>query len=374
MLQTRVSVNGLMATAALIATVACVAPVMAEDFNLDALIEAAKKEQPITVYGVSGKIVDTAETFSKVYGLQATGKKVNEAGQADLVIREFQAGNVIGDVSLGMDAGSAVAQILPQGMATNWTPPDLAADIVEGQRDPLVVISDPQVWTYNTEKYAECPVKNMWELTEPKWKGKVAMLDPFEKPLYADWFNQLETHHDAAIAKAYEDYFGKKLETGEASATAAWVKAYAANGPLIGDSSVVSEAIGAAGQAEPFFGITATAKYRDNKSKGLKLGLCDAIQPFAGFLYPSYGLIAAKTDSPNAAKLFIHFLMTEQGIANQMVDGKPSGNTKLQLPADEASGVGKYLDRLVTFSAATVGEDFEKRQDWQDLWRINYVK
>lgn len=101
---------------------------------------------------------------------------------------------MLGDVSLG----SALAQVLPEGMAESWTPPDMAGDIAEGQRNPLVVMSDPQVWTYNTEKYPECPVKNIWELTEPKWKGKVAMLDPFEKPLYADWwFNQLETHHDA---------------------------------------------------------------------------------------------------------------------------------------------------------------------------------
>lgn len=349
-------------------------PALAEDFNLDALIEAAKAEPPITVYGVSGKIVDTAEAFSKKYGVQATGKKVNEAGQADLVIREHQAGNVLGDVSLGMDTGAAVAQVIPQKMAESWTPPDLAPDIPEGLRDPLVVISDVQVWTYNTEKYASCPVKNVWELTEPKWKGKVAMLDPFDKPLYTDWFNQLEAHHDAAMAKAYEDHFGKKLETDQPSATAAWVKAYAANGPMIGDSGVVSEAIGAPGQAEPFFGITATAKYRDNEAKGLKLGLCDTIQPFAGFLYPSYGLIAAKTDSPNMAKLFIHFLLTEEGIANQMVDGKPSGNSKLALPADEASGIAGHMDKLVTFSAATVGEDFEKRQDWQDLWRLNYTK
>lgn len=347
---------------------------MAEDFDLDALVEAARKEPPITVYGVSGKIAGTAEAFSKKYGLKAAGKKVNEAGQADLVIREFQGGNVLGDVSLGMDGGSALAQVLPQGMARSWTPPDIEDNIAEGQRNPLVVISDPQVWTYNTEKYPECPVKNIWELTEPRWKGKVAMLDPLEKPLYADWFNQLETHHDAAVARAYEDHFGKKLETGGTSATAAWVKAYAANGPMIGDSTAVSEAIGVADQAEPFFGITATAKYRDNRAKGLKLGLCDAIQPFAGFLYPSYGLIAANTDSPNTAKLFIHYLMTEEGIADHMADGKPSGNTKLALPADEASGVAKHMDKLVTFSASSAADDFDKRQDWQDLWRISYRK
>ena len=346
----------------------------AKPFDLDALIAAAKTEAPITVYAVTGKIVDTAEAFSAKYGVQATGKKVNEAGQADLMIRESQAGLIVGDVSLAMDVGSAIAQLLPEGIVESWVPGDIEANIPEAARDPLVVVSDPQVWTYNTEKYSACPVKNIWELTEPQWKGKVAMLDLFDKPLYADWFNQLETHHDAAIAKAYEDHYGKKLETDEPSATAAWVKAYAQNGPLLADSTAVSEAAGAPGQAEPFFAITATAKYRGNVSDGLKLGVCEGIQPFAGFLYPGYGLIAKGTKSPNAAKLFVHYLLTEEGIANQTVDGKVSSNAEVGMPEDEPSGISRHLDKLMVFNSATAGEDFEKRQDWQDFWRVNYKK
>lgn len=91
----------------------------------------------------------------------------------------------------------------------------MESDIPQKLRDPLVVVSDPHVWTYNTEKYDKCPVTNIWQLTEPRWKGKLAMLDLFDKPLYADWFNQIETHHDADVAKAYEELYGKKLETGE---------------------------------------------------------------------------------------------------------------------------------------------------------------
>ena len=346
----------------------------AKPFDLDALIAAAKTEAPITVYAVTGKIVDTAEAFSAKYGVQATGKKVNEAGQADLMIRESQAGLIVGDVSLAMDVGSAIAQLLPEGIVESWVPGDIEANIPEAARDPLVVVSDPQVWTYNTEKYSTCPVENIWELTEPQWKGKVAMLDLFDKPLYADWFNQLETHHDAAIAKAYEDHYGKKLETDEPSATAAWVKAYAQNGPLLADSTAVSEAAGAPGQAEPFFAITATAKYRGNVSDGLKLGVCEGIQPFAGFLYPGYGLIAKGTKSPNAARLFVHYLLTEEGIANQTVDGKVSSNAQVGMPEDEPSGISRHLDKLMVFNSATAGEDFEKRQDWQDFWRVNYKK
>ena len=59
-------------------------------FDLDALIEAARAEPPITVYAVTGKIVATAEAFTARYGVEAYGKKVSEADQIDLLIREFQ--------------------------------------------------------------------------------------------------------------------------------------------------------------------------------------------------------------------------------------------------------------------------------------------
>lgn len=364
-----VSALGLIASAAVGG-----AALAADNFNLDALIEAAKKEPPITVYAVTGKIVDTAQAFTAKYGVKANGKKVNEATQVELMIREHQAGNVVGDVSVATDVASAMGELLPQGIVTNWSPPDLATSIPEKLRDPLVVVSDPHVWTYNTEKYDKCPVNNIWQLTEPQWKGKLAMLDLFDKPLYADWFNQIETHHDAEVAEAYEALYGKPLDTSNQTATAAWVKAFAKNAPLLSDSSTVAEAAGAPGQADPFFVITSTAKYRDNQSKGLKLGLCTGVKPFTGFLYPGFGLIAGQTKSPNAAKLFVRYLMTEEGIAPQTADGKISGNSGIGLPADEPSGIAKHLDELMAFDAKTAAEDLDKRESWQDFWRVNYKK
>ncbi|MGR3793732.1 ABC transporter substrate-binding protein [Vannielia sp. SX4] len=343
-------------------------------FDLDALIEAARAEPSITVYAVTGKIVGTAEAFTARYGVEATGKKVNEADQIDLLIREFQSDNIVGDLSLAADGGSIIAQLIPEGILTSWVPPDLAANIPEGQQDPLVMAWDPAVWSYSTEVHETCPVSNVWELTEPKWAGKVAMLDPLVKPNYADWFNQLETHHDAAMAEAYRAHFGTEIDVSEESATKQWVRMYAANAPLLGDSTSVTEAIGAVGQAEPFFGITSTAKYRSNASGETAVGICADMQPFSGWLYPGLAMMATKTKSPNAAKLFVHYMMTAEGIEAMAVDGKTSTNSAVSPHPEEASGVAAVMDQLMVYDTSTAADDFDKRQEWQDFWRIHYSR
>lgn len=345
-----------------------------EGAELDTMIEAARSEPPLTVYAVTGKIVETAEAFSEAYGLSVEGQKLDEAGQVELFLREAQAGNVMGDVSVAADAAALMAQLVPQGMVGSWVPPDLEAGIAEGQRDPLVVVSDPHVWAYSTEAYDSCPVSNVWELTESKWRGRVAMLDPLVKPNYADWFNQLEAHHDDAMAAAYEAHFGQPFDASQGSATAAWVQAYASNGPLLGDSDTVANAVGAVGQAEPFFGIMSTAKFRANTSGETALAICEGMEPFTGWLYPGLAVIASGTDSPNAARLFVRYLLTEEGIRPQTVDGKISSNTALSPDPEEVSGVAGHLGELMVYDLSTAAEDFDRRQDWQDLWRSSYAR
>ena len=113
-----------------------------------------------------------------------------------MVIREAQAGNVQGDVMQISDVAAGAAQLLPEGFATSWVPPDLADKIDPRYRDPLVIANEANVWAYNTQAYDECPIENIWQLTEPEWKGKVALQDPLGKASYIDWFNQMATHGD----------------------------------------------------------------------------------------------------------------------------------------------------------------------------------
>ena len=348
---------------------------LAEDFSLDALIEAAKKEPPLTVYDSTGKIVDMVEAFNAKYGLKAEGSKSKATAQLETIIRESQSGNIQTDVSFISDPSAVIGQLMPAGFVDNWVPPDLAADIDAEAQNPLLIVSSPNILAYNTKLFDKCPITNIWQLTEAEWKGKVAMQDPLGKPSYTDWFNQMRAHADDRVRAAYEAHYGKPLETDKGSATEAFVAALAANGPLLTDSdSAAAEAVAAPGQTEPFIGLVSAAKFRDNASAGFTLGLCSGIDPFIGFANATVGLIVKGTDSPNAARLFIHYVMTAEGIAPQADDGKVSSNRTVELPADEPSGIGKHLDALLNYNPATGLEDWDSRQDWQDFWRVHYKR
>lgn len=344
-------------------------------FDLDALIAAAKHEKPINVYDSTGKIVEMADSFSRKYGLKATGMKVSANSQLEMIIRENQANNVQGDVALITDAPAALAQLLPEKFVESYLPADMADKIPAVFQNPLAISTNANVWAYNTETYDKCPVSNIWELTEPKWKGKVALVDPLTKSTYTDWFNQMETHGDEKIRAAYKIYFGKDLQTNGESASAAWIKALAQNAPLATDGDdPVAEAVGAPGQKQPFFGLLSSAKFRDNEAKGYKLGICKDLEPWVGWTYIKLGLTAAKTKSPNAAKLFVHYILTEEGIAPQMQDGKLPTNTDIKVPADEPSGLMAVADRLLGYDSSTGLDDFDRREEWQDFWRVSYSK
>lgn len=351
----------------------CATASQAEDFDLDKLIEAAKAEPPITVYDSTGKIVDMAEAFTAKYGVQATGSKVSASAQLEMLIREAQSGNIIGDVALLTDTPAAIAQLLPSEVLVSWVPGDIEPTIPELYRNPLAISTNANVWAYNTEVHAECPVSNIWQLTDPEWRGKVAMVDPLSKGTYTDWFNQMAMHSEAALTEAYQAHYGKALETEHPSAAAAWVAAFAANSPLITDGDEkTSEAVGAPGQAAPFFGLLSSAKFRDNEDKGFKLGLCTTLNPWVGWSYTKLGLIAKGSDSPNAARLFIHYTLTEEGIMPQMKDGKLPTSSAITFPSDEPSGLFAHLDKMAPYDAATGLDDWDSRQDWQDFWRIHY--
>ena len=348
---------------------------MAEDFNLDELIKSAKTESGITIYSSTSKIKKAAKAFTKKYGIEAVGTKIKGAAQIEAVVREAQSGNIVGDVIISSDAGATLAQLLGSDMVSSWTPPDQAATINDLSKDPLVVWRDPSVWSFNNENTDVCPVNNIWELAGEKWNRRVALSDPLRYPSLPDWFNQMETHIDDQIASAYKAHFGSDIDRSEMSATKQWVKAIAENAPLLVDShSKIAEAVGTPGQENTFFGIMSSAKFRDVGEGGLKMAICKDIQPYIGYYKPGFGLIANGTDSPNASKLFLHFMMTEEGVGPMTRDGKMSGNDAVPAHPEELSGVVPLKGRLTPHIAETGGDVFDKRQDWNDFWRIYYSR
>lgn len=336
------------------------------------LIAKAQQEGHLTIYASTGKIVQQAKAFSKKYHIDATGIKAKAPHIIDIMSHEAQAHNVRADVALVEDAPAGAMQLIEQNAVFNYVPTDLKSTIATRYQNPLAVVLAPNVLAYNTAHHMTCPITNLWQLTLPKWKGRVSMQDPTGKPAYTDWFNQMAEHHDDAIRQAYQLQFGQPLQTHEDSAMAEFVKQLAHNRPLLTHSDTDSAAaIGSPDTKQDFVGMISTAKFRKNKD-GMKLGLCTGVQPVMGWKYPSLGVIATGSHHQAAAKLFIHYVLTQQGIAPQGVDGKMSTNRQVHVPKNEASGIEAYREQLMGFNMKTIKSDWEHRQDWQDLWTLSY--
>ncbi|MFY9262075.1 MAG: ABC transporter substrate-binding protein [Actinomycetaceae bacterium] len=340
-----------------------------EDFDLDALIAAAQEEGPITIYDNSSAVEDMAAAFSEKYGIEATGVKVDSSEALEMVARESESGNVQGDVIAIQDLPGLTNNLLPAGHVYSWIPGDLYDDIEESQRDPLVMVSDPNFWSYNTEVYDSCPVDNVWAFTDEEWNGKVAMEDPAGANKIIDWFSQMDQFLQDDMEVAYEDYFGTPYE-GE-NAVQDWVIAMAENDPILTDSNEdISAAVGAPGQTDPPMGLMASSKFRNVEEKGYYQGVCEGIEPFVGIAAPKAIVIATNSENQNAAKLYVHFAMTEEGIAPQIGDGKYSSNTSIVQP-DDPSEAGRHRENVFFFDNAGANVDWQMRQDWQDLWRMS---
>lgn len=341
-----------------------------DDYTLDALIAAAKEENgTLNVFDNTGKIVDVAEAFSKKYDLQVTGTKMKAHEQIETAIREAQANNVQSDVFLIIDVPSTVGELLPEEYVTSWFPPDLK-DVVDARfQNPPEVIQEATIWTYNTEVYDQCPIENVWDLTDDEWQGRITMYDPLIEARYIYAWNQYALNLDDEMRAAYQDKFGTALATDEASAMHEWVKEIAQSSPQVFNSgSKMAEAIGAPGQKNPFIGEISTALYRSIAEDGLSLGACLDLNPNIGFADTKAAVIASGTKYPNTAKLFVHYIFTEEGIASQMADGKKSTNNTLSLPADEPSGVESFWDQVYVLDSKDALADYESLSDWQDFW------
>ncbi|NYT79464.1 ABC transporter substrate-binding protein [Alcaligenaceae bacterium] len=342
------------------------------DYSLDALIEAAKKESPITVVDATGKIKVMAEKFSEKYGIKATGEKMSASNQEEILVREAQARNVRRDVFNMSNLPDVTAQFLPQGIAVSWMPPDLKSQTPQVYQHPAITSLNPWVWVYNPAVYGEtCPINNMWALTDKKWKGKISIPDPLLRNETMFWFNQIADNADNKMKAAYQEYFGKPLETKQPSATAEWAKRFAENNVKVQKSDTdVGPIVGASTSEHPVIGFVSSAIFTHAKNENFKMAICKEMMPWIGQLTPRVAVIATGTKSPNAAKLFVHYMMSAEGMEPQMEDGKISTNSNAVMPENEASGVSKLMDKMYVNNSETTPDDFKKLQFWRDLWTV----
>ncbi|MEU4704314.1 ABC transporter substrate-binding protein [Nonomuraea dietziae] len=343
------------------------------NFSLDALVAAAKKESSLTVYDSSGDIEEVAKAFTEKYGIAMEGVKSDTPQTAEKMLREHAADNVTIDAAMYEDGGVLVGQLIPQGVAKTWVPADLKEQIPAENLNPLLALSKATIFAYNTKLSPDgCPVKNVWDLTEPEWAGKLVMQDPLGKPTVLSFLTQLDAHGNQALEQAYQTKYGKALETKEKSAAYEWIKRLSGNKPVLtGSDEDISGAVGAPSATEKKIGFMSISKFRNNEDKGYAQSACEGMQPFVGFSYPKYVAIAAKSRHPNAAKLYVHFIMTEEGVKHEIGEGGISGNATVK-PLVTPPGLSDWKGQLFHTDPKGLLGDLQNRQTVSDFWRLNH--
>jgi iron(III) transport system substrate-binding protein len=343
-------------------------------FDLQALIRDARAEGNLVVYHPSSRINVAGGIFEKMYGIKVRGTKMGDPEQAERVIREVDSGRVQVDVIHHEDGPFLEARLIPRGYVVNWLPPDMATVIPERYHSPVVDKVQPRIFTYNFETYGSvCPISNVWELADPKWKGKVILRDPALTPANLAFFATVVSSPQM-LDKAYRDLYGKPLELTEAPVgrvkNAGWefLKRLFTNDIVVmGSDEDIGDAVGAAGQKAAPIGMVTLTKLRDNKAKNLKLGTCKTLQPFMGYALSEYVVIVKNAPHPNAAKLWVHFSLTTEGISPWTIAdvGGFSANPRVPTHPDNEGTWTAWEKRLLPIDNK---RSMGLRQDVLDFW------
>jgi ABC-type Fe3+ transport system substrate-binding protein len=337
--------------------------------DMAALVAAAQKEGVLVAYWHSSRISRAGDLFKAKYGITVRGIKMTDSESTEKIVREVEAKNIQVDI-VGYDDGPRlVTELLPAKFVENFLPPSLAAVVPAASRDPFAYLWQVTIFGYNTERYQTCPISNVWQLTEPEWAGKLHMLDPRLRSTQIQAFSAIEDR-SAELESAYQTHYGRPLVKTEANAGLEFVKRLARSKPILYNEDVeLAAAVGARGQQNPPLGLYTLGRHREIKEKNLALGMCD-LKPFLGINQPTYAQIVSGAPHPNAARLFMHFLLTEEGASSWTSDiGAYSANPALKSnPANPFPNIEAWGSRLLVSDNARAAK---RRQALLDFWIAN---
>ena len=282
-----------------------------------AIEEAAKKEGTVLVYANSSKVEKAAEAFMELY--PEINVQAYDLGGDDVLMKtleEQKAGAFTGDVWFSSGGADLVGQVLPKNYVWRFVPDSTAAYTPEQYTQPLLMSRfGTSIFAYNSELNETCPITNIWELTQPEWKGKFFIEDPLND---ASTLSKLITiaYHADEVKQAYVDLYGSEpvLDADTPDAGWLWLKRFAQNGPIPqpgGDE--VDSAFATPGMTDSYMALTSYSNMADVQDGILAFAPCMGLQPTMGVQSQSYVGIINQAPHPNAAKLWIKYITSPDG-------------------------------------------------------------
>ena len=335
-----------------------------KDETPDELYEKALKEDVLIVYTVSTRATQTKEAFEEAYpGLCVEIRDLRSPSLVEEVEKNYQNGLSDCDVIICNDnSGQFKERIVDTGIAYPYLPSDIAAKMKNTGSDNIGSFTyESEMLFYNSGRYEECPIENIWELADEKYEGRIYMPNPLHSFSTFAFCGGLFGYEDELVS-AYEDLYGKKPETGDAGIADYFWKNVSKNIVFTNSSDEVLEALGS-GAAD--FGIMVSSKLRFI-DLGYDMAPVYRLKPFCGCRTSFSAMIARNSDNINTAKLFIRFLYGE---ADGKGDGyKPFGtNGTWSVRTDIPDGSEVPMEEIDLF---VPDQDMliENREYFEDFW------
>ncbi len=334
------------------------------------LYEQALSEETLTIYTVSSRIFDVAESFSAAYpGLyvDVQYKRIDE------IVEALETAGETGEYTVDLiyctnGDGSVTDTLIPSGLAYAYLPYDMQDTMREGLSDAYtsVIIETPLI-AYNSNVYDAPPITNWWELTEPAWENSFYITDPSVSMISYTLFATM--HQNAALLEeAYLERYGTALMLAEGeNAFEVFLRALIDNGmQVMNDSDDVADAIAKPNMESGAVGLLNASKLRLNDS-GYTLAMCYDVAPFAGVMNAACIMVAGGAPSTSSAKLFIRWILGES-------DGQGEGYTPfLQEGTTPArSDVAGVTPALETVNAIYTDEAYTSayRDAFLETWAL----
>ena len=282
-----------------------------------AIEAAAKAEGTVLVYANSSKTEKAAEAFMELY--PEIKVLAYDLGGDDVLMKtleEQKAGAFTGDVWFSSGGADLIGQVLPKQYVWRCVPESTAAYTPEQYTQPLLMSRfGTSVFAYNSELNDTCPIGNIWELTQPEWKGRFFIEDPLNDASTLSKLITIAAHPDE-VKQAYVDLYGSEpvLDDDTPDAGWLWLKRFAQNGPIPqpgGDE--VDSAFATPGMTESYMAFTSYSNMADVQEGILAFEPCWGLQPKLGVQSQSYVGIINQAPHPNAAKLWIKFVTSPEG-------------------------------------------------------------
>ncbi len=296
--------------------------------NWDEIVANAKKEGEVVVYTSSGRISKLVKPFNAIYPeIKLTVHDLGSVKSVEKTIREQDASIFNADIVTTGNSGQVIHGMVNKNYLVNYVPQAYMDRIPKDNRDPLLIrVNEAMVVFYNSEAYPSAPpIKNLWELTEAKFEGRVGMKNPMSSGSTLMGVMTLIQNADE-MAAAYQRYAGKPIELSEGVEDAGqefFARLLANDLVIFKSGSKLAGASGKKGQEKPLIAFANMTYIARNESKGYVNKILSDVDPVAKLVYPTFTAIARQAPHPNAAKLFTAYLLGSTDMNKNSSIAKP---------------------------------------------------